>query len=196
MVDTVRTQTDLLTNLFQDGQAANAITAQDVRDLIVSMPANSGSGWAHYVDTTYTSGSPLAIASGVRTQLTNDGAGGASDSTHAEEEWWDTTNDKLISTVDGAAFDLRLNFNAAYASGTNVAVEGDLDIGGSVGIVMDDTKLFNKGSGVTQSFVFSIPYFTGSTFVSNGGVFYLTPTSAITVWDISITVIRTYKPQV
>jgi len=37
MVDTVRTQTDLLANLFQDSQTAGSITAQDVRDLIVSI---------------------------------------------------------------------------------------------------------------------------------------------------------------
>lgn len=42
MVDTVRTESDLLTALFQDGQAANSITAQDVRDLIVSMRPGFG----------------------------------------------------------------------------------------------------------------------------------------------------------
>lgn len=37
MPDTVRTIPDLLTNLYQDGQAPNSITAQDHRDLIVSL---------------------------------------------------------------------------------------------------------------------------------------------------------------
>lgn len=37
MVDTVRSSSDLLTNLFPDGQAAGSITAQDIRDLIVSL---------------------------------------------------------------------------------------------------------------------------------------------------------------
>lgn len=37
MADTPRTSTDLLTNLFQDGQAAGSITAQDLRDFIVSV---------------------------------------------------------------------------------------------------------------------------------------------------------------
>lgn len=42
MVDTIRTENDLLTALFQDGQAAGSITAQDVRDLIVSLrPAHA-----------------------------------------------------------------------------------------------------------------------------------------------------------
>lgn len=43
MADTQRSISDLLTNLFQDSQPANSITAQDLRDLIESMrPANGG----------------------------------------------------------------------------------------------------------------------------------------------------------
>jgi hypothetical protein len=37
MADTKRTLSDLLTNLFQDGQASGAITPQDMRDLIESV---------------------------------------------------------------------------------------------------------------------------------------------------------------
>ncbi len=40
MADTKRTSTDLLTNIFQDGQAAASITAQDLRDLVVSMKSS------------------------------------------------------------------------------------------------------------------------------------------------------------
>lgn len=39
MADTVRSVSDLLTNLFQDGQTAGSVTPQDVRDLIVSLEA-------------------------------------------------------------------------------------------------------------------------------------------------------------
>jgi hypothetical protein len=41
MVDTVRTLEDLLTNVFQDGQADGSISAQDIRDLLVSIPVRS-----------------------------------------------------------------------------------------------------------------------------------------------------------
>ncbi len=43
MVDTKRTLTDLLTNLFQDGQVARSITAQRMRDLTVSVAPPHGS---------------------------------------------------------------------------------------------------------------------------------------------------------
>lgn len=42
MADTIRSYSDLLTALFQDGQAAGAITPQDVRDLIVSIQDDVG----------------------------------------------------------------------------------------------------------------------------------------------------------
>ena len=42
MVDTVRTTATLLSTIFQDGQAANAITANDMRDLIVSLRPSFG----------------------------------------------------------------------------------------------------------------------------------------------------------
>ena len=42
MADTRRTTADLLANLFQDGQAASSITAQDMRDLIISLTPSHG----------------------------------------------------------------------------------------------------------------------------------------------------------
>ena len=44
MVDTVRTQNDLLTNLFQDNQINGSITPQDMRDLIISLTPSSATG--------------------------------------------------------------------------------------------------------------------------------------------------------
>lgn len=43
MADTQRTQADLLTNLFQDSQTNGSISAQDLRDLIISLTPSIGS---------------------------------------------------------------------------------------------------------------------------------------------------------
>lgn len=45
MADTQRTLSALLTSLFVDGQAAGAITPQDIRDLIVSFSPSYGGLW-------------------------------------------------------------------------------------------------------------------------------------------------------
>ena len=42
MVDTKRSSSDLVTNLFQDGQSEGSISEQDLRDFIVSMKAPYG----------------------------------------------------------------------------------------------------------------------------------------------------------
>ena len=43
MVDTIRTEADLLDNLFQDGQTGG-ISANDVRDFVVSVPTLASAG--------------------------------------------------------------------------------------------------------------------------------------------------------
>lgn len=61
MADTIRTISTLLTSLFQDGQAAGAITPQDMRDLIVSLSGinggmrvvNNSGGTAQVIGTSY-----------------------------------------------------------------------------------------------------------------------------------------------
>lgn len=53
MSDTQRTMDDLLTNLFQDGQGANSISAQDMRDLIWSLhPPHGGASMEANATTT------------------------------------------------------------------------------------------------------------------------------------------------
>lgn len=70
MVDTTRTITDLLTNLFQDGQAAGAITPQDVRDLIVSLqPAHMNIYWSTPAATTISVAGTYTKALGTTTEV-------------------------------------------------------------------------------------------------------------------------------
>jgi len=54
MADIKRTSTDLITNLFQDGQAANSINEQDLRDFIASlvMPFGGASMGSNATETT------------------------------------------------------------------------------------------------------------------------------------------------
>ena len=49
MADTIRTSAELL-NQFRDGQPANSITAEDVRDLVVSVQHITALGWQFFFD--------------------------------------------------------------------------------------------------------------------------------------------------
>ena len=72
MVDTSRTQDTLLTTIFNDSQADSSITAQDMRDLIVSLSPTLGVGQFNTpaVFTVATSGVWVGVDTGT-TQLIN-----------------------------------------------------------------------------------------------------------------------------
>ncbi len=71
MADTQRSQSALLTSLFQDGQAAGAITPQDVRDAIISLsPPYGGLSFTVPAATTIATPGTMVKAAGT-TAVTN-----------------------------------------------------------------------------------------------------------------------------
>tara|TARA_R100000781_G_scaffold370_2_gene577 strand:+ start:226 stop:462 length:237 start_codon:yes stop_codon:yes gene_type:complete len=56
MTDTSRTVSALVTNLFQDGQAAGSITPQDLRDLVETCQVKHGSIYLSTAGSTTISG--------------------------------------------------------------------------------------------------------------------------------------------
>ena len=72
MTDTLRSQDTLLTALFQDGQANASITAQDIRDAIVSLsPAYGGFDITTAIATTIAAASTYVKALGTTTISTS-----------------------------------------------------------------------------------------------------------------------------
>lgn len=109
MVDTVRSQSALLTTLFQDGQTAG-LTAQDMRDLIVSLAPSWG---GFYVDT------PAATTIGSGGTYVK--MAGATTGTTATSDLDVTTTDNR-AVYSGAAprhFIINVAATLAPASGTN-----------------------------------------------------------------------------
>lgn len=196
MVDTVRTELDLLTNLFQDGQADNSITAQDIRDFIVSVKYLNGGGWDFHFDSVYTLASPRAIGAGIRTQVTIDGLRGDfghPSGTDHTQHFWNTTTNKIEPPNLNDFGHIRLAFTGKSNSDPDNYVDIELDIGGGIPpVIFKDTKLFAKGATVTQEFNVIIPLFAGPDFIANGGTLYITPKSASTYWDFALTSERTY----
>lgn len=210
MTDTIRTQQDLLDNVFQDGQPANSISAQDVRDLIVSAPYFNeySHGWEFLFDNTYTESSPLVVTQNTPTQLTCDGARAnlryPSDFTGA----WDTTQGILkpailngfgivrvsfvgetLATANPNYFDIEVKtgFGSPIIFGSPSAPGGDW--------IWKSTQSFIKGQNVHQHFNFVMPLFVGAQFASTGAVIeLLSTTSSFNVYDIAITAHRTFAP--
>jgi hypothetical protein len=69
-----------------------------------------------------------------------------------------------------------------------------INIGGSLNVISQETLLFSKGSGTEQRFDIDLSYFTGTTFIANGGDIEVTPINGdIQIYDIVLVIIRTHK---
>jgi len=154
----------------------------------------NATGWEQITDSTYTSGSPLTILSGVTgkiqtgtvTRITTQLPTGVT-------EFWNGTTDKLVAVNNGDAFTLSLRFKAKM-NVANGITDVSINIGGSLNVISQETILFSKGSGVEQRFDIDLSYFTGTTFIANGGTIEVKPLNGdIDIYDIVIVPIRTHK---
>lgn len=109
MTDTQRTETDLLTNLFQDGQTGG-IGEQDMRDLIVSLAPSRGSFYLSVAAaTTITVANTFVKAAGTTVtralkDLDDDGG---------------TSNRLRYTGTPTRSFLILGSFSASFAAGTN-----------------------------------------------------------------------------
>jgi hypothetical protein len=125
VVDTIRTLGALQTILADNG--SGQISAQDVRDLLVSVMG----GFGAYEDLA-TKTTPLSLTGGVRGPYECDGAGpqGNTDflpypKEKVTDELWDSVNDRvrLVNLPVGARVSIRLNFEV-----TTISPNTDLDV--------------------------------------------------------------------
>ena len=156
-------------------------------------------GWANYVDSTYTSGSPLLLNAGnsYNAQCTVDGLGSGS----TQSEWpdgvpepWDTSTNKLIGTNDGDKFTYELSFKAQDGA-ASVLMDVYVDIGSPIGEISRSSVSIAKGASVETAVEMYRTYFTGSTFVANGGTIYFDTSQTsddMSIWDIALLIEKTH----
>jgi len=151
-------------------------------------------GWEQITDTTYTVGSPLTISEGVTgkiltgtvTRITTQLPDGVT-------EFWNNTTKKLMAVNDGDSFILTLRFKSKMDV-SNGLTDFGINIGGSFNVIEQKTELFSKGSGVEQRCSVKLNYFTGTTFISNGGDIEVTPLNGnIDIYDIVLIPNRIHK---
>ena len=196
MVDTVRTESDLL-QIFKDLQAVGAISANDVRDFIVSAKYLSTVGWEFHLDGTYTPIAPRTILAGVRTKVTIDGALGdfghpAVD--HSDGHFWDTVNNRVNATGLNNFAIGRFSVVAHSVTAPDNHFELEIDVGGgSFPIIFQETAALIKGAGVDHNYNFIIPLFVGPDFLANGAEAYITPDADMEFHTHALTIVRVYS---
>jgi len=181
------------------GTVANDGTGDTLRDAMDKVNDNfdevyNFTGWEQIIDSTYTSGSPLTILSGVTGKiLTGTVTKIQTQLPTGVTTFWNETTDKIVAVNDGDAFTLSLRFKAKMNVANGLADVG-INIGTPLNIISQETILFSKGSGVEQRFDLDLSYFTGSTFIANGGNIEVTPLNGdIEIYDIRLVIIRMHK---
>lgn len=149
-------------------------------------------GWASYEDAQYTSLSPLAVTSGVRTKLTIDALKATTETSYRPKasQLWNTGTNKITPYTVGDCYQLRLRFKAKPSTIDKI-ITLELDVGGALGVILSHTQRFTKGT-AEQDMVLDVSTYALSTFVSNGGSIYITTTTDADVYDIGLFITRTH----
>lgn len=154
----------------------------------------STTGWATYVDNAYTVGSPFAIASGVTSTLPNNAASSiANNLPIGVTSFYNSGTSKIIPASLGDTYNFAIRFKAKTTATTDFLDFG-IDIGGAIGVVFKESKVFLKGANTEMDFVFTVPAYVQSTFLANGGLIKITAhTGDLSIYDIVFDIIRTGK---
>jgi hypothetical protein len=154
-------------------------------------------GWTNHAESINIVSNKLAIVEDARTQLTIDGLASGTNTTYAplSGSIWNTSTNKITPATSGNCYDIRLQITASYDAGLQAHIDLEIDIGGALGVVFAEHKIFVKGANLDNQFSWSIPIFTLGTFITNGGTIYLTPRdSDIKIWDAKLFITQTFEP--
>lgn len=173
------------------GTGSGAWSRINQSDLDYSVKANNVFGWNDISDSQYTSGSPRAITSGTRTQLTNNATAVQTDVTRLGALW--STNQFLINDLN-AFYTLRVNMKitAAAAAGTPYIATMEMQSANGPTVISGDTRLI-KGGGAINQVSFAMPFYVGSLINNQALTLFLTADTAINIYDIGFTLTRSYK---
>jgi hypothetical protein len=174
--------------LWDDGNLYRATQDQ--------MRRADGRGWVWITDGTNTSGNKQSITADTRTLITIDGEGAATDTRFRDGLSLAVWSDDALRPQDtGETYMLRLQMKISpTTSSAGEYLELDLDVGGDLGIIWQNSQTIPKGQGVTDFISVSIPVFCLETFFTNGGQFYFTSSVPVNLWDKAIMIQRMSQP--
>ena len=150
-------------------------------------------GWNDIADSAYTSGSPLAISSGVRTLLPNNGLAAQTDTSRLGAIW-DATNKQFVINDLNAVYIARLKMKvkASAAAGTPYTLKFEAESSNGPTVV-SATDYFIKGGSYENDITHTTFLYSGA-FINNYPLkLYVTPDTNITLYTIGFVIQRIYK---
>ena len=183
-------------NITIDGQVFSG-DKYDLANAISSVLASTATGspacgWGFYVDDAT---STLLVDDDQYYKLPINGLAGNTNTDYlpSGSALWDSVGNKITPVAVGDAYDLRVQLEIIATNSNPSRLEIALDIGGaaSPSIVITQKALTLK-TGVPQTVIFSFPFFSLGTFVTNGGQLFLKTTSgSLTISERSVLLVKT-----
>jgi len=156
---------------------------------------SKSTGWAHYFDSTYNSGSKLALSAGVRTKITIDGLGTGTDATNVADgdtNYWNTSTNRITPAALDDVYEVTFRFKADTTA-SKPYFDLEFDVGGGVGVVSAVTAEVIKGSSAVNRFDFTSSFHTSSVFLANGAELYFNSSATINVYDMNIMITKLHQ---
>lgn len=149
-------------------------------------------GWIDVSDSLYTSASPRSITSGTRTQLTNNGLATQSN-TERLGTLWDTTANTFTIDDLNAVYVIRTTFKlkAAAASGTPYTIKLEFETDNGPLVFLQHSH-YVKGGDYENAVAFTDMFYVGPVINGTTITAYVTPDTAITLYDVGFLVQRLY----
>lgn len=149
----------------------------------------NATGWASYVDTAYSLGSPFSVSAGVTANLPNNS--GVIIDSQIPSDIDSFYESGKITGRNGDNLDAMIYF-WAVPSATNAELDIWIDIGGSIGAIYVQTIYFRGTS--AKGVLYSLPSaYTGATWEANGGIIKIKPSVNMQFYGMTYNFDRSHK---
>lgn len=153
----------------------------------------SSLGWAQYTDTQYTEGSPLVVSQGVTATLPNNAGESITDYLPSDVDgYYDGSAVRSVKVGETFSVSVRFKVKSSTANG---AIAVGLDIGGTQGVIVEDTRRLVRGASTENILQIDFTTFALDTFLANGATVKFTSISGdSSVYDINYVIVRITSP--
>lgn len=148
-------------------------------------------GWNYRKDTTYTSGAPLSIASGIKQTFINNGLHSLSNVLRPLGIVY--TDTQFTPSSLNASYVMRIAFKARTANpqGIPYSIKVSME-GGAVPLQFAAQDQFIKGGSYVNDLALTFLFFTGALNTNQPIKIYLTPDTSVSVYDLNYLIQRVY----
>jgi len=157
----------------------------------ISMTTETSSGWASYVDTQYTVGSPFSLSAATDTNLPNNA--GTKIETQKPTDIASFYTAGKITGRNGDGLSMQIFF-FAVPSAPNQYMDIWIDIGSPVGQLYRQSFSFPRGAGIARGIMYALPSaYTLNTWELNGGTVRVVSDASCSIYGVTYNFSRTHK---